>query len=194
MRDIRNIVICFSVLFNSNSRRLYTLCAVYRCTPCTQCKSAEMQRHSPLSSSLQCILQEYTQQSWRPLPRHHENTGLWCRSRNRIASYIVVYSASSLTCRQNLYCEYIYESFCHHAHAITVILLLFCLGRQNAAPDPTSYVVSIVEYSPYSPSNTVDNVEQNLRAMQLLVEAAAKNGTQIVVFPEYGVIGFPYSN
>ena len=79
-------------------------------------------------------------------------------------------------------------------HAITVILLLFCLGRQNAAPDPTSYVVSIVEYSPYSPDNIVDNVEQNLRAMQLLVEAAAKNGTQIVVFPEYGVIGFPYGS
>ena len=79
-------------------------------------------------------------------------------------------------------------------HAITVILLLFCLGRQNATPDPTSYVASVVEYSPYSPSNTVDNVEQNLRAMQLLVEAAAKNGTQIVVFPEYGVIGFPYGN
>lgn len=75
------------------------------------------------------------------------------------------------------------------------LLVYFCLGSAcQAITTPTSYVAGIVEYSPYSEEDATHNVEKNLQAIEPLVEAAAKNGAQIVVFPEYGLTGASYTS
>lgn len=75
------------------------------------------------------------------------------------------------------------------------LLVYFCLGSAcQAITTPTSYVAGIVEYSPYSEEDATGNVEKNLQAIEPLVEAAAKNGAQIVVFPEYGLTGASYTS
>ena len=75
------------------------------------------------------------------------------------------------------------------------LLVYLCLGSTcQAITTPTSYVAGIVEYFPYSEEDATDNVKKNLQAIEPLVEAAAKNGAQVVVFPEYGLTGASYTS
>jgi len=63
-----------------------------------------------------------------------------------------------------------------------------------ASTTPSSYVAGVVEYFPYSEVDATDNVEKNLQAIEPLVESAAKQGAQILVFPEYGLTGSLYTS
>ena len=71
---------------------------------------------------------------------------------------------------------------------------LLWLRSACASTTPSSYVAGIVEYFPYGGVDATDNVKKNLQAIEPLVESAAKQGAQIVVFPEYGLTGFLYTS
>lgn len=61
------------------------------------------------------------------------------------------------------------------------LLLLAIVSSSAVIRD--SYVAAVVEYHPYT------GVEKNLQALQPLVESAARSGAEVVVLPEYGILG-----
>ena len=74
-------------------------------------------------------------------------------------------------------------------NALVKLGLLACLllvASTAVSGTPGSYVAAVVEYRPHT------GWQNNLEALQPLVESAAKSGADIVVLPEYGVSGFQY--
>ena len=77
------------------------------------------------------------------------------------------------------------------------ILLIFLFGCFNqsfplSAPD-VSFIAGVVEFRPNQSEDSA-NVEQNLRAMEMLAEEASGKGVQILVFPEDGIDGYTFTN
>lgn len=72
-------------------------------------------------------------------------------------------------------------------------LYALCLIKpsfQMSTPDSSTYVAAVVEFSPYTnPNGTIDGiVSHNVQTYTKLIQEAASQGADIIVFPECGLV------